>query len=280
MSRINFISSITSQSTTPISPPLMSRRSKVLVVDWDETITVKDTTLMVADVAYSRNRNLPHFSTYSKIYMNALAAYNMRCNADHDANRPLQQEIDYQKGLKDVELSSISALVQDGFFRNLTPADFSERASKVDLKPGFVEFAKRISQSKTPIYILSINWCKTMIEATLRLHGLQGCVVLANDFEVDEFGLTTGRFTKPEIRTGYDKMMELNRIRQMHPDTNIVYIGDSRGDILPMRVADTGVIIAGGRARSYFASVPPVKAIGSLQAGICEGDWVEIDLVW
>lgn len=253
---------------------------RVLVADWDETITVRDTTTLVADVAYDHKGQLPPFSNYFKIYTDALAAYDSRYIAEHGADGTLQNEILYQKGLKAVEMASISAIVDDGIFSGLTRSDFVEKAAQIDLRPGFVEFAKKLRLQGTSIYILSINWSKTMIDATLHRHGVEGCIVLANDLEVNHEGITTGRFELPEIRTGYDKMVELDKIRHAYAHSSIVYVGDSRGDILPLETADTGVIITGGRATSNFGNVAKVNAGGQLQAGIYEGEWHELDAVW
>lgn len=257
-----------------------SPMGRVLVADWDETITVSDTTALVAEVAYDHKQQLPPFSTYFKMYMDALTAYNSRYTAEHGVEYSLQNEIRYQKGLKAVEMTSISALEHDGFFSGLTRDDFANKSDDIELRPGFVEFANKILQQGIPLYILSINWCQTLIEATLKRHGVHGCIILANDLEVNCEGITTGRFEMPDIRTGYDKMLELDKIRGFHGDCSIVYVGDSRGDILPLEIADTGVIITGGRAKLNFNNVEKVHVGGQLQAGIWEAEWGELDAVW
>lgn len=267
-----------------VMPALLSLHTssmgRVLVADWDETITVRDTTALVANVAYDHKPQLPPFSNYFKIYTDALAAYDSRYTAEHGAESSLQHEIQYQQGLKAVELTSISAIVHDGIFSGLTRGDFVKKAAQIDLRPGFAEFAKKVRLQGTSIYILSINWCKTMIDATLQRYGVEGCIVLANDLEINHEGITTGRFELPEIRTGYDKMVELDKIRHTHTDCSIVYVGDSRGDILSLESADTGVIITGGRVTSNFGNVAKINAGGTLQAGIYEGEWGELDAVW
>lgn len=257
---------------------MTSRR--VLVADWDETITTNDTTMLVADTAYRHKQDLPPFSHFTGIYLDALSKFNAHHQAAHGATS-LQLEIDYQMGLRTVELTSINALVHQRIFSGLKSLQFAEAATRIKLRPGFVEFANKLNQQGIPMYILSINWCKTMIEESLRLNGVSGVTVLANDLEFNELQVSTGDFdSKFDIRTGYDKMLQLEKIREAHSDYTIVYVGDSRGDVLPMRTSDTGVIIAGGKAHSYLEAVERLKPGSRLNSGIYEGDWIQIREAW
>lgn len=253
---------------------------RVLVADWDETITVKDTTQLVVDAAYSAKTGLPDFSHFTRIYGDARHKYDlhyMAANGKHDA---FNEEIAYQKGMRLVEMSSISAIVECELFRGLTPDHFKRQASNVQLRTGFVDFANRVYHEGIPMYVLSINWSKTLIEETLSLHGVKGFTVLSNDLEFSN-GISTGRFDPAfDIRTGYDKMVELGKIQSLHPESELVYVGDSVGDVLALRTSYTGIIIEGGKARSHFRDVQQLKTCTYLKAGVYEGRWEEVDQVW
>lgn len=253
---------------------------RVLVTDWDETATEKDTTALVALVAYARNAHVQPFEHFSRIYMAASDKYNAACATTCGARATRQDEIDYQRGMRDVEWSSIGAIEAAGLFKGLRLGDFAEYAPQVELRPGFVDFMRQLRAQDVPTYVLSVNWSKTLIEAVLRRHRIDGVTVLANELETDALGVTTGKFCDGDIRTGYDKMVQLDLVRKAHPDTDIVYVGDSSGDVLPTLDADTGIVIAGGRGRAYYASVEPLTGSPQLKRGIYEGTWDELRGLW
>lgn len=278
---IRLHSTILKTPQVPLSYTLRVMERRVLVADWDETVTVKDTTKLVADVAYKCKSGLPEFSHFSKIYTDALYNYDEQYKAEHGARNSLEKEMEYQKGLKAVEMTSISALVQQRIFQSLARVHFAEAAKHIELRPGFVEFAKKLFEDGTPLYILSINWCRTMIEETLKVHGVKGFTVLANDLEFDSEGVTTGRFeADTDIRTGFDKMIELEKIRKNYANCSIVYVGDSLGDVLPLSTSNIGIIIAGGKAGMHFDNVTLLKAGSNLQSGVYEAEWGQLHQAW
>lgn len=248
--------------------------SRVLVCDWDETITVKDTTALMAQTAYINKQGLPAFDRFVRIHTAAALAL----GAKNWPRISIADEIAYQRHARPVEMASIDAIERAQIFRGLTHAQFAAQALQIDLRPGFEAAMVLVKASRCPIYILSVNWSTTLIEATLALHGITGIEVIANELEVDSLGVTTGRFDhRREIRTGADKMDELNRIRRANKGCTIVYIGDSSGDVLPLRVADTGVVMRGGRASDHFVPLGPLQ---NMLPGVFEGDWYDIARAW
>lgn len=246
--------------------------NRVLVCDWDETITVKDTTGLVAQTAYTHKHGLPAFDKFIQIYSAA--------SRDFGAHKWLRDSIDdeiaYQRRARSVEMASIGAIERAGIFLGLTLAQFAAQAPQVELRPGFKTFVEE--NAPYPIYIVSVNWSKTLIEATLAHYGISGIEVVANDLEIDLLGVTTGRFDpRWDIRTGADKMDELARIRRAHEGCALVYVGDSSGDVLPLRVADTGIVMRGGRAGANF---PTLEVLREVRPGVFEGDWNDIKRVW
>lgn len=246
---------------------------KILVADWDETITVSDTTSTIANVAYKHKPGLRPFQDFTRIYLDALAAYTSQF--EEGACAVFETELMYQKGLKNVDMTSIAALVHSGIFQGLTPALFAEEAGEIELKPGFLEFVEKLGGEH--FYILSISWSRTLIEAVLKFHGIQNFTVLANEFEVDMHGITTGNFVAEEIRTGYDKLLELRKIREkIQPAAKLVYVGDSRGDVLPIMESDIGIVIEGGKASDFVET----RKLEKLEDGIYEASWAQISNAW
>lgn len=248
-------------------------------MDWDETITTKDTTSLVAQTAYRRKSGLTDFSHYSKIYMDAYEKY----KAEWPQKRSIEEEIEFQKGMKKVEMSLISAIEQDGLFKGLTKADFAESANEVDFKSGFEEFIKSPKLQAVPSYVLSVNWSKTLIETALQRLGVSGITVLANELEYDDAGRSTGYFQKDvDIRTGYDKLEELGRIKCKHPEGCVVYVGDSAGDVVPIVKADMGILIEGGKGRKLLESLgAPIHTSEPLEPGkVHEASWKDLLQQW
>lgn len=245
---------------------------KILVADWDETITVSDTTLIIANVAYKHKPGLKPFRDFTRIYLDALAAYNSQF--EEGACADFETEVTYQKGLKNVEMKSIAALVHYKIFQGLTPAQFAEDAGKIELKLGFLELVEKLDGDH--FYILSVNWSRTLIEAVLKFHGVRNFTVLANDLQVDMHGITTGNFVAEDIRTGYDKLLELRKIRRKNEGAKLVYVGDSRGDVLPILESDIGIVIEGGRARNLVET----EKLEKLKDGIYEASWAQISNAW
>lgn len=222
------------------------KTKQIWIADFDETISVADTTQLIILAAYQKNCHLPPIDKYLGIYLEAVANYNRKTT--DNLRSTIQDEIDYQKGMKPVEWSSVGAIEQDGIFKGVTRDDFRELASQVDLRPGFSDFAAVVSANHLPFYVLSVNWSASMIRKVLENTSVESAEIIANDLLFDSDGVATGSFDPNfDIRTSYDKLVWLNHIRAAHPDATIVYIGDSSGDVLPMVHSDYGILISGGR---------------------------------
>lgn len=258
---------------------------RVLVTDWDETATVKDTTALVALVAYSyATDNIPPFSHFVDIYLNASREYNASCATTCGARDTVDRELEYQRGMKAVEWASIGALEKSKLFQGLLLSAFADRASDVELSPSFIDFVRELRAEDVPVIVLSVNWSRTLIQAALRLHGIEHVTVLANDLEVVD-GITTGNFDRTiDIRTGLDKLEKIETIRQVHPDAALVYVGDSSTDVLATLAADTGIVISGGSGKRYYKSLygelKSLQTYRKLRAGVYEGTWEELRKVW
>lgn len=248
-----------------------AKPARVLVMDWDETITRKDTTFLVAQAASGRNLG-PSFSHYTRVYMDAYEKYNSKWGA----RKTVEEETEYHRGMREVEMSLISALERDGYFKGISRSDIAAQAKKVELASGFRELVEHVQKNWHPLYILSVNWSVTLIEEALRLAKIPGIKVLANELEFDENGKATGQFDRSlDIRTGYDKVQQLAKIRNCHPNSQVIYVGDSSGDVLPIVDADVGIVIEGGRGKAQLEKLGiPVRQLEFLDKGrTFEASW-------
>lgn len=82
---------------------------------------------------------------------------------------------------------------------------------------------------------MSANWTSLVINQALLNHGIQVNQIITNEL-IFENGKTTGYWDKSNrIRVSQDK---LDVIKQKFDGSNIMYVGDSGTDLLPLLHAD------------------------------------------
>lgn len=228
----------------------------VLVLDWDETITVKDTTALIARVAELHSPKSLPFLYFTERYLLSYNEFGTRFTDTYGSIDTIEKEVAFQQQLKEVEMLSVKRLEDFEFFKGVKTTEFVNAAKEIEIRPDCIEFLR---EWQSPIYILSINWCKSMIEACLTALGLEHVEVIANELG-SENGITTGVFKKEHnIRTGLDKEEALTVIREKWGSSNIVYIGDSHGDILPILSADTGLLLEGGKGQDVLDKIAHIE---------------------
>lgn len=256
-------------------------RSPVVVSDWDETITVEDTTGILAGAAYvAKPFFTPEFLHFVNVYMQALCAYQQKYA--HPRTDP-GEERRYQEGLHAVEMTSINAIVQNGLFVGVPRAYFARGAEKVRFRVLAADFLRFCVCSNVHVVILSVNWSRFFIQLALELQGIDASKVeiIANDLEV-KGEICTGDFDERfSVRTGLDKERYLKQIQKKGP---VIYIGDSSSDLFALLASDLGVIIETGSvkelAQKLGIKVTKVGEWNGKSEGLLEGDWRQIwDLV-
>lgn len=210
----------------------------IVVSDWDETLTTKDTISLLSKLPYMLGGNdFPPWKHFVNIYLSALNDYT-KSQRGGQLSRDLQ--IAYQKGLLAVEHTSIDAIEKHRLFKGLTSNQLRGVAKDITLRPGAAEFLKSCSG---PIAILSINWSLLPIRETLTQQGISMDHFFVNELEVEN-GLTTGLWDRTkEFRTGFDKLLCIQELKKKYE--KVVYIGDSSTDLLALKEADIGIIIEG-----------------------------------
>lgn len=210
-----------------------------IVVDWDETITIKDTIDALSKIAYKKKPDFkPDFSYFTDSYLKDLADYQL-CKP----RNTLGQEYEYQKNSKSIELASINRIARSGLFLGLDHEDFKIH---IPLKSGFIKFARKCNNEKIPIVILSVNWSSLIMRFVLKSHNIHITEYLVNELQFNCDNVTTGNWLpSPRIHTGDDKLIYFKKLEEKYK-TPLVYIGDSSTDLFPLLKADLGIVIKDG----------------------------------
>lgn len=250
----------------------MAPRPINLVLDWDGTITAKDTMFAYGKIADIRDARLNReqneskmFEGFGKAWMNDYSKHEQAYSPRAHERKTVMQESLWLKSLSSVESSSADRVESSGFFAGVTYNDISIAAREllkegaVSLRPGWQDLFLRAQDGSSPklissISILSVNWSESFIRASLkaaasssgldhRLHVLDNLPIAANEINgIHEPGGSSGRLTDAShaiIRTSFDK---LSNFPSRQGFLNI-YVGDSATDFDCLLAADLGICI-------------------------------------
>ncbi|CCH44182.1 hypothetical protein BN7_3741 [Wickerhamomyces ciferrii] len=225
---------------------------KAIVLDWDDTITNKDTISLVAEAAYLTKPEFPQpWSHFSEVYYSNYKLY----TSNWGERTTFKDELEFQKGLKQVELSSVNEYVGLQLFKDISTKSLEDQSSKVEIKPNFFQIFQKLYDNKIPIILLSCNWTSIIMDKIFKDHGFEQhehFKIITNEFEVEQ-GILTGQVLENvSIRTGADKVEHVHKIlqdlRKLGINDGVYYIGDSSTDVLPMLETDYGIVIGDGSA--------------------------------
>lgn len=214
------------------------------ILDWDGTLTQKDTLDALVNIAASSKPNAqpPTLDRWKKVVDAYMTDYTSRLEKlAPNGSLPTTSEGERQllKDMEPVEHRSLDRVYDAGVFEGLTK-DVIEAGAKraidvgdVALRPGVAEFFRRIQARGDEVHILSVNWSRHFIHSCLSASNisLPSSRILANEISSD------GRIASGIVCSG-DKMRELQNL----PGT-IVYVGDSWTDIECLLAADVGICI-------------------------------------
>lgn len=263
----------TMQRTTPSPTP----RPINLVLDWDGTITIKDTMLAFGTMAQNRDVRLGKkptgtdmFAEFGKAWMDDYSKHEQSYIPKPVDRKTIAEESAWLKSLSDVEARSAERVERSGFFTGLNRDDVQSaskslvHSGQVALRPGweelFLQDQSALINEDNPrfannISILSVNWSEAFIRATLKnavwFHNLDKELhktfneldIAANEIN----GLmspdgNSGRLIDPSravIRTSFDKLQNFT-YRKDHFN---IYVGDSTTDLDCLVAADLGICI-------------------------------------
>lgn len=241
-------------------------RPPVFILDFDGTITTKDTIGVVAEIAikFHKQRGQDLSKSWDEVVRQYAEDYASHVDSylpSKQDRTSLQEEMNYQRSMQAVELRSFARVSQSGIFRDVSEEDWRAAGAKavieghVVVRNGFKTFIDRIQTAGSSWDIVSVNFCAEFIRGVL-MEELQqdwktGPRILAN--APDQEGILRGPMmaddeNKAVLAASDAKlktMKDVMRSRLVDGDTEVIYIGDSTTDIECLTEAGvTGIIMA------------------------------------
>ncbi|KAG9950791.1 hypothetical protein KCU85_g3287, partial [Aureobasidium melanogenum] len=259
------------------------RRPIHLILDWDGTLTRKDTLSLVGSIAYHANssRSLPPWSDFVNGYMNDYTEHTSRYEPSSSARTTFDQERQWLASLTPIENKSVQRVESSRIFKGVKASHVDQIAassienSDLQLRNDWYSLFQTLLDNPTnKISILSVNWSERFIRQSLlaasskltspaseALHSyVTNMDIKANEIsDLESAEESDGRLSKDSsagIRTSADKLSHLPLRCQRHvemcapkrgleeqQDDLVVYIGDSATDLEALLAADVGICI-------------------------------------
>jgi hypothetical protein len=268
-----FVHPMTPKMYSDLWPPIQ------VFLDWDGTLTKRDTLEVVAKIGYNKNPTSQPWNDIVKAYLDDYRAHQDAYSPSKDQRRTIAEESAWLETLFEVETRSVKRVREAGVFAGVQNGDVLDAANRaienhsVDLREGWKDlFFSGLSQPDDPrsnlgrngfrFHILSVNWSAMFIKCCIlhaamlerapgALAALVPMVHLANEiasvqrptYDPDQEGMS--------IRTSADKVRILEKAlhapvgrpfwAKKEPIT--VYVGDSVTDFDALLYVDVGICI-------------------------------------
>jgi phosphoglycolate phosphatase-like HAD superfamily hydrolase len=245
----------------PASKSYMPRSTIRLVLDWDGTLTKKDTLHLVSAIGYEHNRaaNLTSWDDIVQAYISDYTQHKARYTPSANQRKTVAEQSQWLASLKEVERRSIERVKAAGIFKGVIKQDVVSASrsavqdGRLQLRPGWKKLmmkcdspGKQGSTASPFVSLLSVNWSATFIRASLET-AFSGCSapddtimdsipVYANELPLEEVQQT------PYICTSADKLAKFKEVRGTD-ESIVVYVGDSATDFDCLVAADVGICI-------------------------------------
>ncbi|KAH7401785.1 HAD-like domain-containing protein [Phaeosphaeria sp. MPI-PUGE-AT-0046c] len=281
--------------STPLKRPIY------WILDWDGTITQKDTLNALVNIAASAKPDFPTQSRWQSVVDAYMSDYTSTLANLTTTGLPttLTSEKKLLQHLKAAEQRSLDRVFASQIFTAITTQHLEQGArdaldsAQVCVRPGFVDFFHALASAPgSTFHILSVNWSRQFIASCLSAAGISLPLssIVAN--ELDGMAQGPGRCPStgeisPEgtvkIISSGDKLCHLNAIREENKGS-VVYVGDSWPDIECLVEADVGICIRDeemGSSQKKLAEALGRVGIGCDRLGDGDGvvwarDFVEI----
>ena len=245
-------------ASAPVSEPT---RPIHWILDWDGTITRRDTLDALVSIAASAKPDSHVLEDWQRVSDAYISDYNdaiKKLAPGGELPKTIQNEKRLLLALSSVEQASLDRVSAAGIFAGLTRQLIEEgtknliNSKNVELRKGFASFLD--SAQKRPhdrLDLLSVNWSRQFIGACLRAADkpVQKSSICANELDGIEGNMVSHGHISPKndaemlIISSADKLRYLNKLRDQPTSGRIVYIGDSWTDIECLLEADLGICI-------------------------------------
>jgi hypothetical protein len=261
----------------------MAPRPINLVLDWDGTITTKDTMFAYGKVADIRDARLGRnptgtaiFNGFGKAWMDDYTKHEQDYTPKAEDRQNPSQEIAWLKSLSAVENSSAERVESSGFFAGVTLQDVSDAAKVllesggVSLRAGWQDVFSRAFRDSTSqshrdrgisgfgVSILSVNWSESFIRRSLMaaasrasLAGGGGLEDLVNG-SIKIIANEISGLQRPDGSSGLSTDPDHAVVRtssdklqnfKIQNDSHNIYVGDSATDFDCLLAADLGICV-------------------------------------
>ncbi|CAG8466073.1 3928_t:CDS:2 [Paraglomus occultum] len=243
-------------------------RVGMLVTDFDETVTLEDTTCEIAKLAYNKRarKNIcpmtivekqlqqiqtsndypypcpPLWSYFVNLYLKERADFIFKWRQ----NNPHYTLSDFYSLLSSLSLVENNSLDRVESYHCLTGICASELYSCgkcIPKRPGVVECIRSfVQKDNRSVYVLSTNWSTDLILGALSDVGVEKGIIMSNDLDFDLEGeYATGKITR-KVVTGTDKLKLFKKL-DISKGMLTVYVGDSDTDLPCLLAADVGIVM-------------------------------------
>lgn len=229
----------------------MSSKRSAFILDFDGTITTKDTTSILfnftltarasegQDLTAARDEILAKYSEDSSKHTKDYSPRKEQRNT-------IAQEIEYYRSLSDVENRSFERVSRSGLFRGIASNEWESFASDVVkkgdvvIRAGFSDFVEKVEKSGGIWGVVSVNFSSYFIRGVLASAGVEASMVEVLANHPDENGILLGPAAgegRSVMATSDAKLASMKAILNSWrstpggPFSNVVYIGDSGTDI-------------------------------------------------
>ncbi|KAI8086628.1 HAD-like domain-containing protein [Halteromyces radiatus] len=227
-----------------LSQRLHRTMKPLIFVDFDETITTKDTIGLLGQTGVQYHGSRTPWSFFVQAYLDD---YKRKQQQILQKGTTLKQQVEYMDQFRHVEKASLDRISHWGILSGFTRQQlYQAAASQVTLQPSVQDLLEQVGPTR--LYIVSLNWSKDWIRGAL-LSGqhdfdLKDDHMLCNDLVFDPATQKSTGIIQPSILNTSDKFRHIESILQQSVDhPRSIYIGDSMGDLLPLVECDIGIII-------------------------------------
>lgn len=230
------------------------------VLDWDGTITRRDTLDALVSIAASAKPDSPVYEEWKRVSEAYIADYTEALEKLAPGGRlptTIQEERILLQSLRSVEQASLDRVSASSIFAGLTQKLLEEGASnvinlkKVEIRSGFADFLKlKYAKDHNILDLLSVNWSCHFICSCLKAAGasIDKSSIYANELDgINSNQISQGKISprgssEMTIISSGDKLEYMMRLRQQNKSL-VVYVGDSWTDIECLIEADLGICI-------------------------------------
>lgn len=237
-----------------------------IVLDFDGTITTRDTITTLAEYAISKNGGAADWANIVEAYPLDHERYAAEYSPRAADRTTAEAELTFLSSLREVELASLNRVQDSGLFRALSPADFS-RFGEEAVESGVVQtrrgFRELTARPPGRLAVLSVNWSADFIRGCCGGGGSTGREL---DVFANAIGFPGGRIVRAvpggeePLLTARDKYAALEVVARLWDKgvEELVYVGDSVTD-LECLLASKGIVITDDDAEGSL-----MKTLGRL----------------